>query len=231
MTTPPRATKERRGLLGLAALTVLVLSGLGGLSAGPANAAAPCWKKVLNDWFVDGRIDGTYPIVCYTEAQQHIGDDAKTYSSFGDVARRALLAAIRGDRPNGPGGGGFTGGSSGGGGGRTTGGGGASAGGGRASGGGSRASGGGGGASTPSARGGRIRPPGGGASPKKGGPVTRAIEWLGPSNAESIPLPLLVLAGIALLLLAAAAASFLARRIQARRLRPVPAPSQGPKRK
>src|SRR5215210_7893453 len=34
---------------------------------------------------------------------------------------------------------------------------------------------------------------GGGSS----GLITRAIEWLGPSNADAIPLPLLILAGVA----------------------------------
>ena len=62
------------------------------------------------------------------------------------------------------------------------------------------------------------------------GVFRRVLDWLGPSNAESIPTPLLVLAGIALLLLAAAAASFVAHRIQARRLRPAIAPQPPPKR-
>jgi hypothetical protein len=77
--------------------------------------------------------------------------------------------------------------------------------------------------------------PGGGEAP--GGALTRLLESLGPSNAESVPLPLLVLAVIALLLLGAAAASFIARRIQAQRqlagARPATAPAparDGPKR-
>jgi hypothetical protein len=57
---------------------------------------------------------------------------------------------------------------------------------------------------------------GGGSS----GVITRAIEWLGPSNADAIPLPLLILAGVAFLLLAAAGGSFLSRRVQARRIPP-----------
>ena len=52
------------------------------------------------------------------------------------------------------------------------------------------------------------------------GLVLRAIEFFGPSNAASIPLPLLVLAGIAFLLLAAAGGSFVNRRLQERRLPP-----------
>jgi hypothetical protein len=69
--------------------------------------------------------------------------------------------------------------------------------------------------------------PGGGEAP--GGVLTRLLETLGPSNAESVPLPLLVLAVIALLLLAAAAASFVAKRVQARRPPgPPPVPATAP---
>jgi len=56
----------------------------------------------------------------------------------------------------------------------------------------------------------------------KKGVITRAIEWLGPSNAASVPLPLLILAGVAFLLLAAAGGSFLNRRFRDRKLPPPP---------
>jgi hypothetical protein len=62
--------------------------------------------------------------------------------------------------------------------------------------------------------------PSGGDDDGSKGVITRAIEWLGPSNADAVPLPLLILAGVALLLLAAAGSSFLSRRLQARRLPP-----------
>jgi len=61
------------------------------------------------------------------------------------------------------------------------------------------------------------------------GLVSRLIDKIGPSNADAVPLPLLVLAGIAFLLLAAAGGSFVARRIQARRVMPAPAPAEGPR--
>jgi hypothetical protein len=51
--------------------------------------------------------------------------------------------------------------------------------------------------------------------------LARAI---GPDTANSIPVPLLVLGGLALALIAAAAVSFFARRYQARRAQPPPAP-------
>jgi hypothetical protein len=52
----------------------------------------------------------------------------------------------------------------------------------------------------------------------------RIAKALGPDTADSIPVPLLVLGGLALLLIAAAAVSFLARRMQARRT-PDPPPA------
>jgi hypothetical protein len=65
----------------------------------------------------------------------------------------------------------------------------------------------------------------GGADKPPKGFVERLLDGLGPANAGSVPLPLLILAGIAIVLLAAAGASFLARRIQARRMTPATAPA------
>lgn len=54
------------------------------------------------------------------------------------------------------------------------------------------------------------------------------FHWLakkiGPSTANSVPVPLLVLGGLALALIAAAAVSFFARRYQARKAHPEPPP-------
>jgi hypothetical protein len=58
------------------------------------------------------------------------------------------------------------------------------------------------------------------------GPVPSAIDKGGPSDATSIPLPLIVLAALAGLLLLTAGATWLARRIQARRMTPAPAPAR-----
>src|SRR5438552_12734275 len=198
MTKTRRSGKHSRGLRAVFAVAALALAGLA-LGASSASAATPCWKKVLNDWFVDGRIDNTYPIACYTQAQQHLGEDAVNYSGAPDDIHRALLAAIRQDRGGGGGGPSSNGGDP------------------STSGSSSAGSSSGGSSSGSSSSSGRNK-----------GPIQRAIDWIGPSNAESIPLPLLILAGIALLLLAAAAASFVARRVQARRLRPVPTPPKQP---
>jgi hypothetical protein len=58
------------------------------------------------------------------------------------------------------------------------------------------------------------------SEPDKKGVILRAIEWLGPSDAGAVPLPLLVLAGVAFLLLALAGGSLLNRHLQTRRLQP-----------
>jgi hypothetical protein len=71
-------------------------------------------------------------------------------------------------------------------------------------------------------------PNGSGGSDGSGnsGPLTDAIGKGSPSSATSIPLPLIVLAGLAGLLLLAAAGTWVARRIQARRMTPAPAPAR-----
>ena len=48
------------------------------------------------------------------------------------------------------------------------------------------------------------------------GPVPNAIKDIGPKNADSVPIPLLVLGGLALLLIAAGAAGVVAKRLQGR---------------
>jgi hypothetical protein len=47
---------------------------------------------------------------------------------------------------------------------------------------------------------------------------TKGFDKLGPDNADSIPLPLLILAGLSLLLIAAGAAGLVSRRLRARRV-------------
>src|SRR5437867_3340748 len=65
---------------------------------------------------------------------------------------------------------------------------------------------------------------GGGGGGKGGGFFGWLADKLGPSTADTIPIPLLVLGGLALTLLLAAAVSFFARRMQARRAATDPQP-------
>ena len=47
---------------------------------------------------------------------------------------------------------------------------------------------------------------------------TKSLNKLGPDNADSVPLPILILAGLALLLIAAGAAGLVSRRLKARKV-------------
>jgi len=67
----------------------------------PANAATPCWKLLLNDWY-DGTINNVYLIHCYHDAIKHLPTDIKVYSSAADDINRALQQAIRAQRKTGP---------------------------------------------------------------------------------------------------------------------------------
>ena len=91
MTTPPL-------LRTFVAVLALALSAVAALStASPASAATECGKKVLADWFDNGRIDRFYPLNCYEEAIDAIPDDLRDYADAEDVITRALQAALRGD--------------------------------------------------------------------------------------------------------------------------------------
>ena len=182
ITRAARAT----ALLALLALAALALSG-------PAAAAKSCGKKVVDDWYADGRVDGTYPFRCYDDAIEILPRDVRDYSSAKEDIERALQARMRGEEPppatsdptpgdgdnEDPGllpadttpGAGPTG-------------------------------------TTPSDKPGD---PGGGT--EAGGEVDTA-------SADSVPIPLLVLAGLALLLVAAGSAGYALRRFQARRIPP-----------
>jgi hypothetical protein len=180
-------------------LATLAAAVVGVLAApAPAQAAKPCWSKLINDWY-DGRIDGVYPVKCYRDAIKHLPTDVEAYSDAREQIERALLSAMRKS----------------------------------------------GGtlkaddpvpaqtnavptqqteASTDSSPGGDNQaggPPAGGGQDDGGGPIGDAFK---PANADSVPIPLLVLAGLALVLLAAASAGFVARRIQARKVRVSPLP-------
>jgi hypothetical protein len=72
----------------VSALLVVVFFSLAGQAS-----AAPCWKKLLNDWY-DGTIDKTYPVACYHQAIANMQDDLKLYSSASDDIKRALQRTV-----------------------------------------------------------------------------------------------------------------------------------------
>jgi hypothetical protein len=181
----------------LTTVLALLVSGVGIASAAPAAtsvATSDCWLQVVNDWVDNNRVDRTYAIPCYTQAIQHL-NSYPDVQTYSSAADDIHRALLAAIRQDrGSGPGGGSGSSPGDGGG-----------------------GGGGGSNGPTA------PSGGGGSSNGDGFVRSVANAIRPSNAQTIPLPLLVLGGLALLLLVTAGATWLARRVQARRLPPEPA--------
>jgi hypothetical protein len=162
-------------------------------AARPAAAATPCWKTLLNDWY-DGRIDQTYASHCYTEAISHLPSDVQTYSSAREDILRALQSAKSRARKSGKKVGPNT----------LIG---------PATGGGSGGKGSGGSGGTDGSG-----PAGTDANRHKG--LGKVANQLNPGSASSLPVPLLVLGGLALLLVAAGGAGIAVKRVQARRTGP-----------
>jgi hypothetical protein len=187
----------------LLTVSALVLLALTAAVARPAAAATPCWKALLTDWY-DGRIDNTYQLHCYTDALEHLPPDVRTYSSAHDDILRALQSARAKLRKSGqkvtpvtllppassP--------SSSGGSTTTT----AAAGSGGSDGGGTTTT---------------TSGDSGGTGHQDGKGLQGLADKLNPSSPSSLPVPLLVLGGLALLLVAAGAIGVVAKRVQARR--------------
>jgi hypothetical protein len=91
--TTPRLHRTFVAVLALAAMSAFAALS----TASPASAATPCGKKVLADWFDNGRIDRLYPLNCYEEAIDAIPDDLRDYADAEDVITRALQAALNGN--------------------------------------------------------------------------------------------------------------------------------------
>ena len=165
-----------RSLRTFVVAVVLVLSTVAALStAAPAGAATPCGKKVLADWFDNGRIDRLYPLNCYEEAIDAIPDDLRDYADAEEIITRALQAALRGELA--PGGRDPTPGDD-----------------------------------DPTAPGAGGDDSDGGSSGTGNGDNPQAAPDVDTSGPSSIPIPLLVLGGMSLALLAAGALGYLSRR-------------------
>jgi hypothetical protein len=169
----------------LLALAAAIGAALGVAQPAEARSMSSCSKALIHDWYVDGRVDKTYPVHCYREALRHIPEDQIIYGTLREDLTRALQSAIRqhgghvtGDTLVLPLGGSRNGGNG------------------------------------PNGTGGTG-----------GGIFHWLAKKLGPSTADSIPIPLLILGGLAFALMAAAGVSLLARRLQARRAAPDPPPT------
>ena len=65
--------------------------------ASPAGAAQSCGRAVIDDWYDNGRVDGTYALHCYDDAIEILPRDVRDYSSAKDDIQRALQARKRGE--------------------------------------------------------------------------------------------------------------------------------------
>jgi len=197
VTQTPPPSPLRAALRALAVVLALAVPALatGLATAGPATAASACGKQVIDDWYDNGRVDGSYDLRCYDDAIDALPRDVKDYSSAAEDITRALQAALDG-KPAPP---------------ATT---------------------------DPSP----DDPPVAGTpddfdgdgitnddDPTPGRPGDDGENIVGPgdvdtasSGSDSVPVPLLVLAGLALLLIAAGSIGYATRRLQARRLPPPP---------
>ncbi len=200
MTTRISSRRHRTALRALvaAALLAVTLAVALAAGAGSANAAASaCGMKVIDDWYDNGRVDGSYPLRCYDDAIDALPRDVLDYSSAKGDITRALQARMNGQP-------------------------------------------------TPAATNdptpgdpGTVTGPGAEPEPgtetgeeeteTNGGPNKDGDDGGVPeagagdvdtASSDSVPVPLLVLAGLALLLVAAGSVGYLTRRLQARRLPP-----------
>jgi hypothetical protein len=153
-------------------ITTAVLAATAALAvgAGPASASASCGHTVINDWYVDGTIDGRYSADCYRQALSRVPEQQRIYSSLPEQLPRGLRAALAREPKSGVKG--------------------------------------------------KVKTIRQTAGNNSSGPIQRVLGELGPARADSIPVPLLILAGVALLLIAAGAVSIVHRRLGGRRNTP-----------
>ena len=193
MTGSPHPQTRRTFAVLAASFVLAVATGLALSAATAAPASAGTpCWKTLINDWFDGKIDNTYPPHCYTQAIDHLPRDVHTYSNAADEIRAAMFAMLRQKGDGAPPSGPTS------------------------------ASSGSTGESTQTSSDPSATPTAPKAEEPKRGLITKAIEWLGPSDASAVPLPLLILAGVAFLLLAAAGGSLINRRLQERRLPPPP---------
>jgi hypothetical protein len=188
---PPRAvprslTSHRVLRLGFALVSLVILSAAASGTATAATAKAKsCAKQVVADWYDDGRVDKIYPLECYREAIKSLPPDVIDYSNAKEEIGRALAYAKQG-KPD-PGGEDPTP--------PTT-------------------STGTGPTGTGTTETGKTGTDATGTGTTPADAVTQtATQETDTSGPSSVPIPLLVLGGLAVLLLAAGSASYLRRRM------------------
>jgi cobalamin biosynthesis Mg chelatase CobN len=80
--------------VGLAALALVMLAGMGAKVARAANGS--CADQVIADWYDDGRVGKIYPLACYQQAIKKLPPDVLDYSNAKEEIGRALAFAKQG---------------------------------------------------------------------------------------------------------------------------------------
>src|SRR5919201_3322055 len=75
-------------------LLVTAVAAAGAFGVGTAQASR-CSSALIRDWYVDGRIDQTYPVHCYREALKDIPEDQIVYGTLREDLTRALENVIQ----------------------------------------------------------------------------------------------------------------------------------------
>jgi hypothetical protein len=87
----------------LIAVLVGVLATAGVATAQKSPVKAPpsknCARAIINDWYPDGDVDFLYPLDCYQKAIKSLGGDLRVYSSAAEDINRAYRFAKR-NRPD-----------------------------------------------------------------------------------------------------------------------------------
>src|SRR3954466_12657191 len=82
-------------------LILVVTAALVAVAFGVSTAqASSCSSALIRDWYVDGRIDKTYPVHCYREALKDIPEDQIVYGTLRDDLNRALAQVISANNGN-----------------------------------------------------------------------------------------------------------------------------------
>jgi hypothetical protein len=78
-------------------LAMLAAAVVAASASAPARASTPCRDRIYADWYADGKIASTYPLACYRDALKHAEGraDIGVYSSMLDDIRLALQAAVK----------------------------------------------------------------------------------------------------------------------------------------